>query len=327
MRANRIYHPEFFQGRSRKKKYFEGWYFKMALPATEGQEEEVLAVIPGISLGEQGSDRHAFIQVISKQDGCSHDIRFPYESFSAGKRKPEFRIGKNLFSKERIELHIESDDLVLHGKVTHHGLHPFPVTFTAPGIMGWYGYAPFMECFHGVISTGHDLSGSLFLNGRKTDCTGGSGYIEKDWGTSFPSAWIWMQSNSFPSQIVSCMLSVAKIPFLGRVFTGFLGFVRIGDTLLRFGTYTDAKITRLETDGDHAYVRIETGRNAIEFTATLGPASRLVAPRQGTMDRTITESICGALRLRVLDRDGDEVFDETGIRSGIELSEARALWK
>jgi tocopherol cyclase len=35
------------------------------------------------------------------------------------------------------------------------------------------------------------------VGGRRVDFSGGSGYIEKDWGRSFPRAWIWAQSNTF----------------------------------------------------------------------------------------------------------------------------------
>ncbi|MCK7537696.1 MAG: tocopherol cyclase family protein [Marinilabiliales bacterium] len=32
---------------------------------------------------------------------------------------------------------------------------------------------------------------------KMADFSGGRGYIEKDWGHSFPSAYVWMQSNHF----------------------------------------------------------------------------------------------------------------------------------
>jgi hypothetical protein len=63
--------------------------------------------------------------------------------------------------------------------------------------MGWYSYVPFMECYHGLISIDHKLQGSLQINGQEIDFTEGKGYAEKDWGTSFPEGYVWMQSNHF----------------------------------------------------------------------------------------------------------------------------------
>ena len=63
--------------------------------------------------------------------------------------------------------------------------------------MGPYTFAPFMECYHGVLSFDHTIAGSLAVDGQELDFTGGHGYIEKDWGQAFPKAWIWTQSNHF----------------------------------------------------------------------------------------------------------------------------------
>ncbi|AEV30144.1 hypothetical protein SpiGrapes_2372 [Sphaerochaeta pleomorpha str. Grapes] len=320
MSIHSLFHPETFQGRHKENDYFEGWYFKMAKPS------EVLAVIPGVAFGKNKEDRHAFIQVISSAEHRSWNIQFPFDSFKADKKRLLVEIEGNRFTPEEITLDLASDGLQLNGTARNLGLHPFPVTFKSPGIMGWYAYIPFMECFHGVVSTQHTLSGSLSLNGVETDFTGGSGYIEKDWGTSFPEAWVWLQSNCFPSKNVSCMLSVAKIPFLGKIFPGFLGFVQIGGELIRFGTYTGAKITKLESDETHARIQIQTKQQYIEFIAELGPTSKLAAPRQGKMERTILESILGTITVSVRDKDHTLVFQETGTHSGIELSEAKNLW-
>ena len=43
------------------------------------------------------------------------------------------------------------------------GPDPWPVTLRSPGIMGWYAWVPVMETYHGVVSFGHDLAGSLSL--------------------------------------------------------------------------------------------------------------------------------------------------------------------
>jgi hypothetical protein len=289
------------------------------------KEPEVLSVIPGIAFGQTENDRHSFIQVISSRENRSWNIRFPYEAFKADKNKLHVEIAGNRFTPDEIVLNLEKEDLKLIGTIKNIGRNAFPVKLTSPGIMGWYAYVPFMECFHGVISTHHTLEGSLMLNGIETDFTGGTGYIEKDWGTSFPESWIWMQSNCFPSKNVSCMLSVAKIPFLGKVFPGFLGFVQIGNELIRFGTYTGAKISRLENNETHALVQIQTKTQQIEFLAELGPASKLVAPRQGKMERTLLESIMGTIRVSIKDKGNALLFEETGTMAGIELSEAKNL--
>ncbi len=119
------------------------------------------------------------------------------------------------------------------------------------------------------------------------------------------------------------MLSVAEIPFLGRTFTGFLGFVLVDEHLFRFGTYTGAKISKLESAIDHALVIIEDRKHRIEFKAELGPTAHLTAPRQGKMDRSIHESIKGTIEITIVRlQDNHTIFHDTGKLAGIELSEA-----
>jgi hypothetical protein len=312
-----LFHPPVFQGRKKKRSYFEGWYFKMA------KDDEVLAIIVGIALDSHGIDRHAFIQVFSSIDHNRWYVTYPIEQFSADRQQFDITIGPNHFSTHEISVTIDQDDLQLSGSVSHHGIQPFPVTVASPGIMGWYAYVPFMECFHGVVSMHHSLQGSLRLNERNINWSDGIGYIEKDWGQSFPTAWIWMQSNLFSTKGVSCMLSIAEIPFLGRTFTGFLGFVHLPDGLIRFGTYTKATIKTLTCDEQRATITVQNNQYLITFDAKMGPSTHLAAPRQGKMERTIHESIMGTITLTVQHIGTQKIlFQETGYAAGLELSEA-----
>jgi len=61
--------------------------------------------------------------------------------------------------------------------------------------MGWYTWVPRMDCYHGLFSFSDSLQGTLTLKGKVMDFFGGRGYIEKDWGQSFPAAWVWLQNN------------------------------------------------------------------------------------------------------------------------------------
>jgi hypothetical protein len=76
-----------------------------------------------------------------------------------------------------------------------------------------------MECYHGVLSFDHKISGSLTINEIEVNFDDGKGYLEKDWGTSIPSSWIWMQTNQFQGDVASLFGSVAKIPRLKNYFT------------------------------------------------------------------------------------------------------------
>ncbi len=316
--ARKIFHPEIFQGNLKKKTYFEGWYFKHStLEGPDGTAPEVLAVIPGISLVND-HDRHAFIQVLTA-DHKSCYIPFDISDFHAEKHRFAVQIGNSHFSRKGITLSIDHPEIKIEGTVEYQGATPFPVTLGSPGIMGWYGYVPFMECFHGVVSMNHTLKGSLTVNGRNIVFTGGKGYIEKDWGTSFPRDYIWVQSNDFPDRRSSFMLSVASIPWLGREFVGFLSFLYTGNTIYRFATYNRSSIQELAVSDNTVSIRMGDSKYDVWVTVQKSNGGSLAAPSKGIMERYIKESVVSKIRVTLKDKQGSVLFDSTGDPGGFEI--------
>ena len=121
------------------------------------------------------------------------------------------------------------------------------------------------------------------------------------------------------------MLSIAHIPFHGLAFTGFLGFVQLKDSLIRFGTYTRARFSILHATESHVEVVIITKEHRLTLRGALGCASGLAAPKEGSMERTIYESIDGRLYLRLETAQGDLLVEDTSIHAGLEFSEAAKL--
>ena len=82
----------------------------------------------------------------------------------------------------------EFHSLLITGSISYTSLDRYPYSWFNPGIMGWYSFVPFMECKHGVVSMFHSLKGGLQIGDRYVDFNDGTGYIEKDWGRSFPES-------------------------------------------------------------------------------------------------------------------------------------------
>jgi hypothetical protein len=277
----------------------------------------VYAFIPGISLS---GDSHSFIQVLNGKTGESRYLRYPLSSFSAVPGEFDIRVGESRFSEDGIELNIDKDNLSIRGSVSYRALTPFPGTVFRPGIMGPYSHVPFMECKHGVVSVNHTLAGQIDFNGRTLSFSNGKGYIEKDWGSSFPETWIWLQSNHFEKPGTSFMLSIAKIPWMGRWFMGFLGFFHDNGHTSVFAAYNRSRIqslTRLENGKFSAVIESPDAVYDIEAEQLTG--AELKAPVSGSMNRIIKESADSVMRLRVYSPRGTERFSGTGECAGLEI--------
>jgi hypothetical protein len=310
----KIWHPEVFQGSLRKKHYFEGWYFKMV----DKTEKYAVAIIPGIALSP--SHAHAFIQVLSSHDATAHYFSFSTNAFAAARDKFLVTIDDSSFSLEHLRLNIGSGSQKVMADLSFSGIQGWPVRLLSPGAMGWYRFVPCMECYHGVLSFDHTIDGHLTLNGESIDMTGGRGYIEKDWGASMPAAWIWMQTNHFPEKDVSLFGSVAKIPWLGSFFTGFIFGLYHQGQVYQFTTYTGARITHLEVTETLINLRLEDRVHTLAIEAKREKGVDLPAPQLGAMTSKVNESLRSEIRVQLRDKKtGVSLYQGVGRNAGLEF--------
>ena len=314
----KVRNPEIFQGNLRKKSYFEGWYYKLV----SKYEDYTIALIPGISLNEK--DTHAFIQVFVSQtdegDVKLKSFYFRYEmtDFSCETNPFSIRIGRNFFSKTHIDIKLKNDQLDLFGIININHMTPIKKTVFSPNIMGFFGYFGFMECYHGVISMSHMLNGKFRLDQKIISFENSKGYLEKDWGKSFPSEYVWLQSNHFSDSDTSFMFSYATIPFIGFKFKGLIANLILKNKEYRFATYNLGKVTYEDIKKGYAFYRIKRRNYTLEIVAISKTEIGLAAPRKGEMIDQIKEGLSGTIRLRLYRRN-ILIYEDEGRHAGIEI--------
>lgn len=312
----RVMHPERYHGHNRQPPFFEGWYFKLI----DATEQHRYAVIPGIFLSHDAAKHHAFVQVLDGQTGESAYFSYPPEQFRAAADDFDVWVGPNHFRADGIRLRLEGEHLALQGELRFEGLVPWPVRWSAPGIMGPFGWLTFMECYHGVVSLDHTIRGELRLDGQTLRFDGGQGYIEKDWGESFPSSYIWMQSNHFAQGDVCLTASIAHIPFKAFSFPGYIvGFWQDG-VLHRFTTYTGARLERLRVTDQHVEWVLSNSLYRLELFATRSRGGLLHGPTRVEMHKRIMETLQATIEVRLTDvKMGRERFNGVGRNGGLEV--------
>ncbi len=316
---DKIQRPEIFQGVNKKKKYFEGWYYKFVHPT----KNISIAFIPGISLTK--NDAHAFIQVIYYNEETSKSlitkyIRFHKDDFTYTLSPFSITIGNNLFTLEYIDISLQDDSIDFNGKIDLIQINRIQSSFLNPNIMGPFAYLQIMECYHGVISMSHQLFGKINIAGDTIDFSRGVGYLEKDWGKSFPSEYVWMQSNHFSNKSTSFMFSHATIPFLFLKFRGLIVNLIIDNHEYRFATYNFAKILKRVIDNQNAVYVIKRRKLRLEIHAYTDTSTKLIAPINGEMNHTIKEGLSGKIAINLY-HDNRIIYEDTGYNAGIEIVE------
>jgi len=311
----KLFKPEIFQGNLKVKDYFEGWYFKHV----SSDQDQVYAFIPGITLAVD--DPHAFIQVINGLSGESHYITYPVDQFKWDKKRFFIQIGESVFADEFIDLNMNEPSFSAKGRLNYSGFTKYPKTLFSPGIMGWYTFMPFMECYHGVVSANHEISGILDINSTLINFNKGKGYIEKDWGISFPECWIWLQSNSFEQKNASLFISIAKIPWLGKFFIGFIAFIYFEGKFHKFATYNHSKLVKVNFDGSLLEIELENRDSKLSIQAKSRNSGVLFAPNRGNMNRRIKESIDSEVSVQLKDKNAFVIFSDHSYGAGLEIIE------
>jgi len=312
---HRLFNPELFQGNLRKKHYFEGWYFKQV---TQDQSY-TFSFIPGVSLAE--NDSHAFIQIMNGFDRSTDYIRYPLDEFSWDKRNLLLKIGPSVFTGNEISLDIRGENIQVTGQINFKNIVKYPKSIFSPGIMGWYSFIPFMECNHGIVSVNHDLLGRISVNRNVIDFDGGKGYIEKDWGVSFPEAWIWIQSNNFKEHDTSFSFSVAKIPWMGKYFIGFITFLYLNKKFYLFSTYNKSTVSEIARNKDIIEISVRSSENILKIRVIQNLFGELRAPVSGEMSRRIKESIDSEVHIQLFNKYNILEYEGTGKSVGLEIIE------
>ncbi|MBN2618042.1 MAG: hypothetical protein JXR64_06985 [Spirochaetales bacterium] len=297
--------PIVYQGKHKSNNYFEGWYFKFVNNMTD----KVFAVIPGIS--KNSNDPHCFIQINSYL-GESEYYRFDIKEFKCtSSGELEINIGDNNFSTNEITLNLPhiSGNIKLTNNIKYKGFWP--------NIMGPFSFIPFMQCYHGVVSLNCITFGSLKINNEEINFDNGKGYIEKDWGSGFPSEWLWLQGNSFEEVKTSVMLSLAHIPWLGNYFPGFLGFLNVGGKTYYFSTYNNSKIKKVVID-DFIEIDIKKGSYILSIKTKSTDYGTLKAPVNGVMNRPIKESVNGKINIQ-LTKNNEIIYNGSSKAVGLEV--------
>lgn len=310
-RLRAVFNAEQFHGWGKSKNYFEGWYFKLI----SKDEQHAFAIIPGIAMSEDKS--HSFIQVLDGKKRTSTYHRFEKDDFKPKGGTFEVNIKNNYFSKNHIKLDLPELKANLHFE----NQVPWPSSFISPNIMGPFTFVPFMQCYHGILSMNHQIKGSVFYHGEEIDFTGGKGYMEKDWGRSFPSAYIWMQSNHFSKDNITIKSSVANIPWLGSSFVGCIAGVYLNDQIIQFTTYNFSKLKAINVSDKEVNLRLTNLKYELIIKAIRKESTQLASPINGFMDGRIEESMEAEIHVKLIEKkSGKILLDDIGRNAGLEVA-------
>ncbi len=290
----KVNNPILFQGDLNKKKYFEGWYYKQV----SLESKKVISFIPGISLNKR--DPHAFIQIIEAMPVQTYYFKYDINDFKFGNEPFYIKIGNSIFSRKGVSVSIKDSNYNIQGEVTFGDFQSIGTSLYMPNIMGPFAYLPNMDCNHGVVSMNHSVDGKLEVNHDVFSFEKDKGYLEKDWGKTFPNKYIWLQGNNFKNPNASFMCSIANVPFMGVSFTGLIANLNVDGIEYRFATYNNSKILKVAVLDNITNITLKRGDITLHIEARVSHTGELKAPINGEMNDVIKEGLGGKISLKLI---------------------------
>ncbi|MCL2229157.1 MAG: hypothetical protein FWC00_05020 [Firmicutes bacterium] len=287
------------------KKGFDGYYVKCV------DDKFVTAVIFGRNVAKK--DSVSFVQVITRDS--AHWFEFDQKEYNSDKKQFRVSIGNNVVSKEGMTLDLDNGLVKIKCDLK---FGPFsPIKYDA---MGFFRFFPFMECRHRITSMNHMVSGAFSIDESEHIFDEADGYIEGDWGRSFPKKYLWSQCNSFSeNKDLSIAAMCATIPYMGLRFRGKICVIHFEGKEYRLATYRGARVRALEDNRLVVTQGFGRRKKRLEITAVESAQNlnELFAPIRGKMTRIIKETIITTVRYDFT-IGGKVIFDVTSDISAFE---------
>jgi len=144
------------------------------------------------------------------------------------------------------------------------------------------------------------------------------GYIEKDWGISFPKSYLWCQANNFQNDNCSMFLSIADIPLKRFNFKGFICDFFLDDKEYRFATYNNSKIKEYKLTEDTVTVSIKKRNYSLNITCSKADGCSLSSPVKGNMAGNIVETLNSTMNV-ALKKGSNMLYSGTSPNTGLEI--------
>lgn len=271
---------------------FEGWYFRVS------DTKLSLAIIVGLSRAKD--EEKVFIQIFDTLFHKMEIVSYPILALQYHTDPFIIKIQQCIFTNDYI--YLEDNNLSIKATLHIQEYKTLKSSLYAPTIMGPFAYLKSMECNHAILNLESKVTGKVTTHHHMYDINGIC-YQEKDWGTSFPSQYIWLQSNYCLQQKAILFLSCATIPLKVMHFMGLIMVLVINHKEYRFASYYGARVIKRYQIKEYYYLVIKQHSYQLLFKIKQGKTCTLEAPINGLMHAKVKESLEGEVLLRVFKRD------------------------
>ena len=294
-----IYKPTSLQGNFDRDNYFEGWFQKIY----SAQHRASFIIIYGYAT-RNAFDKFGFIQLLIP-NRAPEIVYFAKDEISCDPRHHIVRMGKNTLSTNNIEIRTANMDIRLN-LINNHPIRTFKNT------MGYNYYVPSLPCYHSVLNTRHRVTGEIQYEKVEYTLHSETGYLEKNWGRSFPERYFWMHAVDPMDAEVSLLFSQAEIKWLGRKFIKHVGHLHFEENKIDLRALQNCSISMAPLRKDHLSIYMRSKTLQLEIDIAIGQGVLFKGPNQGSLSKDILHHTDALIDVRLSWQDKKRQFRLVG---------------
>jgi tocopherol cyclase len=282
----KILKPTTLRGNLERNTYFEGWFQKIY----SKEYNSSFVIIYGYAT-RNSEDTFGFIQILFPNNATEVSY-FNRNEFSCDQDHHIIRMGENTLTTEFIQINTNDVNIRLNFLNNH-------VTRTFKNSMGYNYFIPNLPCYHAVLNTGHLVSGEIKQKDKRFIIENELGYLEKNWGTSFPKTYYWLHALDPNDPQVSLLFSRAEIEWMGKKFIRHLGHLRYNDKQVDIRSLKNFNVSIISSRKDKHEIRIASKTLQIEISITHKNNVCFKGPFNGKLSRDIIHFPDSIIQIRL----------------------------
>lgn len=268
------YKPNSIRGTFERNKFFEGWFQKVYSKAHKAS----FILIYGYAT-HNSDDEFGFLQILIPNQ-TPEIVYFPKNEVACDIEKHIFRMGKNLLTTEliRIEINGLSIDLNMNNTQTFR---------TFKNSMGYTYFIPNLPCYHSVLNSAQSVSGEIKHQGQCYTFDHEMGYLEKNWGTTFPESYFWVHAIDPNNPAISLLFSRAKIVWLGKTYIKHVGYLCFAGQQIELRALKNVTVSNSSISPENRSIQIRSAAAQLDLALEFGREVQFKGPKDGALSRMI----------------------------------------
>jgi hypothetical protein len=138
------------------------------------------------------------------------------------------------------------------------------------------------------------------------------GYLEKNWGTSFPETYYWLHAVDPNDPQVSILFSRAEIEWIGKKFIRHLGHLRFDEKEVDIRSLKNVTVSILSSCKDKHEIRIASKTLQMEISITHNNNVRFKGPFNGKLSRDIIHFPDSIIQIRLSENNKTRMLQLVG---------------